>query len=491
MAAARVGRSRATWVLGIRSRPGPVTLLAGGCLALAALSLLAPSTPTYDPWTWLGWGREVVHLDLSTRGGPAWKPLPVAFTTVFSLAGGAAPALWLVVARAGGLLALALAFTLAHRLAGRRWVGVAAGVVAVGALLGASDFVRTVALGESEGLLIATMLLGVERHLEGRRGQTLALAFAAALIRPEAWPFAAAYCLWLWVREPARRPLVASVAVLVPVLWLGPELWGSGHLLRGAQRAQVVTNPDQPALAEHPALAVFAQARRALIAPLEASALLAVAVAVAAARRAHRRADRVTLALAAAAIAWVAIVAVMAEVGYSGEARYLLPPTGLVAVLAGVGFARVAQGAGAAAARLAGQPARAPAGAVAVCAVLLAAAVPFAVARVHSLENVAAQLSFQARLDRDLDTALDRVGGTAAVRRCGRPATNPYLVPALAWRLHVPIAGIAVSARGAGDVFRTRVDTGRPVLPRVVARGPLRRVGRVGSWTVLSACPRS
>ena len=54
------------------------------------------------------------------------------FTTLFAPLGkvsdGLPPALWLVVARAGGLLALALAFRLAYRLAGpRRATAVAAG----------------------------------------------------------------------------------------------------------------------------------------------------------------------------------------------------------------------------------------------------------------------------------------------------------------------------------------------------------------------------
>src|SRR5437879_3310869 len=42
---------------------------------LATCSLLLPSTPSYDPWAWLGWGREILHLGLHTAGGPSWKPL--------------------------------------------------------------------------------------------------------------------------------------------------------------------------------------------------------------------------------------------------------------------------------------------------------------------------------------------------------------------------------------------------------------------------------
>src|SRR3954447_20638297 len=78
-------RTRAT------PRFGLVTLVAA-CLGLGLLSLLAPTPPTYDPWAWLIWGREVLHLDLDTHFGPSWKPLPVLLTTPFAIFGGAAAA---------------------------------------------------------------------------------------------------------------------------------------------------------------------------------------------------------------------------------------------------------------------------------------------------------------------------------------------------------------------------------------------------------------
>ena len=64
---------------------------------VAAISLVTPSTPTYDPWAWIMWGREIAHLDLVTEGGPSWKPLPILFTIPFSVFGDdMAPYLWLV-----------------------------------------------------------------------------------------------------------------------------------------------------------------------------------------------------------------------------------------------------------------------------------------------------------------------------------------------------------------------------------------------------------
>src|SRR5205807_7521959 len=94
-------------------------------LVIAALSLLIPSTPSYDPWAWLVWGREIVHLNLQTTGGPSWKPLPMIFTTVFALFGRAAPDLWLAVARAGAVAAVVMTFKLAWRLT-RELVGAGA-----------------------------------------------------------------------------------------------------------------------------------------------------------------------------------------------------------------------------------------------------------------------------------------------------------------------------------------------------------------------------
>src|SRR5213078_265963 len=65
----------------------------GGCVALAAASLALPSAPTYDPWAWIVFGRELVlpGPGFSTIASTGWKPLAVLFTAPLSLAGSAAP----------------------------------------------------------------------------------------------------------------------------------------------------------------------------------------------------------------------------------------------------------------------------------------------------------------------------------------------------------------------------------------------------------------
>ena len=212
----------------------PLQAIGAACVALAALSLLLPSAPTYDPMAWLIWGREIAHLGLSTTDGPSWKPLPVAFTTLFAPTGSAAPWLWLVVARSGGLIALAMSYRVAARLAGR-----AAGLIAAAGLALSHEWMRDSWLGNSEGVLLALLLLAVDRHLSERPRQALVLGFLAGLLRPEAWPFLGLYGLWLWVRRPALRRLGLVLAALTFVLWFVPEEIGSGDLLRASARARM------------------------------------------------------------------------------------------------------------------------------------------------------------------------------------------------------------------------------------------------------------
>ncbi|HEU5141565.1 MAG TPA: hypothetical protein VFU04_00245, partial [Solirubrobacterales bacterium] len=78
-------------------------------VALAALSLALPYQLLYEPWGWLVWGRELAGLDLATAEGMSWKPLPVLLDAPLSLLGDLAPKGWLLVARAGWLLAPLLA----------------------------------------------------------------------------------------------------------------------------------------------------------------------------------------------------------------------------------------------------------------------------------------------------------------------------------------------------------------------------------------------
>ena len=200
----------------------------------------------------------------------------MVFTTVFSLFGeDTAPVLWLLVARAGALLATAMTFRVAYRLGGGGLPGVLGGLACAVLLLTSFNFLRDAALGNSEALMVALVLLAFERHLDGHRDHALYFGFAAALLRPEVWPFLGLYGLFLLVREPALRLRTVLLGLLVPLLWFGPELWGSGQALRAATRA---TNPNRgsAAFADNPTMELLERFGDTLVTPVKIGAAVAV-----------------------------------------------------------------------------------------------------------------------------------------------------------------------------------------------------------------------
>ncbi len=514
--------------------------------ALAALSLLvvAPA-PSYDPWAWLLWGRELTTLELSTAEGPAFKPLPVAICAVLAPLGSAAPVLWVLAARIGAALAVVLAYGLARewvagagrtggalvpgagrsadaaagprgawrvvetRSAGAAGTGGArparvpsvgdarlvpeaggwgarlAGVLAAAGVLLTGGYLGYAATGSSEGLLLALALGAVALARRGRPSAALACALGCALLRVEAWPFVAAYGAWLGWRGVVDRRLLAAAAVGVPALWLVPELLGSGDVLRSGSRARV-PNPGQPALADVPAWASLRAAAELALWPL----WIGVGALLVGARWRARTIDP-ALALAAVGAAWVAIVAAMAQAGFSGEPRYALPGVALLGIAGAVGLARLLAPAplGAAAPEPTRFAARAPLDATvraAALAVLLVALVLAAAPRLDALDGIRDGQRYQARLAADLREAIAATGGRRAVLACGRPYVGPLRGPLLAYALDVPKRTVGFEPRPPGAVFASRRTAHAPIEPAATGFRP---VAANRSWTVSIRCP--
>lgn len=450
-------------------------LAALACLALAALSLLLPSTPTFDPWEWINWGREILHGQLSTAEAASWKPLPVLFTTPFALFGSAAPDLWLVVARGAGLLALFAGFVLARRAAPGA-AGIAGGVFAALGLAVTRGNWLYIFLGNSEGLLVLLVLVAVLLHLDGRPRAALVAGTGAALLRPEVWPFLLAYGLWQVWRDRPVLGLGAGLAAIVVAAWLVPEKLGSGKWLRAADRA-VQPEKGSPSLANarHPFLAVLDAAQHQPGRTVLAGVVLAAALGIRALMRGRAR-DAWPLALAVAALAWALLVAVMTGSGFAGNPRYLVLSTAVLVVAAGAAWGRAAAWVGA---RLGGGRAAAVAALAVVALGVLSGlpAVPDAAPTAHAL-------AFQARLREDLPQAIRLAGGRDRVVACGPASTELYQVPMVAWHLRVEHRFVAKRLRATGWVFRTRPKPRRPALPRPDPRNQL--VGRAGLWRVYS-----
>ena len=429
--------------------------------AAAASPLIVRAAPGYDPWTWLLWGREVASGTLSTADGPAFKPLPVAVCALLAPLGGAAPVVWVVLVRAAAGVALLLAYRLGRELAASRGAaGVAAGVLAAAGVALAGGFALEASRGSEAPLMIAGALGAIAFWRAGRLRAALALGVACALLRVEAWPFLAAAGVVAWRRDPGVRVPLTLLAVLVPAAWFGPEWLGSGDVLRSGGRARI-PNPGQPALAEVPALASLWAAAKLLLVPLWVGVVLAL------------REPRVR-ALAVAGGAWVALVAAMAQAGFSGEPRYALPGVALLAVAGAAGLARAAA---------TGRPRR-PA-LLAAAAAMLAVAVLPALAEVR---EVRAAQAHQWALARDLDQAVAAAGGRDAVLACGRPYVGRYRGPLMAYTLDVTKRTVEpdLAPRAPGIVFRARLTAASAPAPE--AGPPFREAVRVGEWEVLRSC---
>jgi hypothetical protein len=418
--------------MGSRPFPAASVRLLAACVAVAALSLLAPSAPTTDPWGWIVWGREVLHLQLSTvvPGAPSWKPLPVLVTTPLALAGSSAPTLWLLFARAGALLSLVAAFRLARRLAGP-W----AGVLAVVGLLLSTGWLRAFSHGYTEPLAIGLLVSAVDQHLSGRPRRALLLGTLVALSRPEALVLVAASGVLEWRRRELHLGWVVAAGVTGAALWIVPDWIGSGDPLHASHVAVDVV-PTGPVATAH-------ALRQALfIAPLPLSVAAVVGTVAAVLRR-----DTGVISVAAVALAWAALLALLMGLGYPALSRFFVLPAGLWCIVGAVGAVWALEAVPSAAPRLA------------AAAALAAVAVAVLPLRVEHLAGEMGDAMERAELEAELVTVVDRT--PAQLRSCDRlllPGNLGWAKGAVAWRLDLPLSDVRGVRTSATDYVKLLAD---------------------------------
>lgn len=439
-----------------------------GCVALAALSLTLPSAPTYDPMSWLIWAREITHWDLSTTGGPSWKPLPMLFLVPFSLFGDAAPDLWLIVTRAAALASLWAGYRLATRLGGSP----VAGAATVGAMLVVPWQLYHAWLGNSESLVVLCLFSAINSHLDGRPRRTFLWALAIGLLRPEFWPWLGLYGVWFAWSERDELALVVGGFALLPLCWLLPELIGSGEALRAFTRAQELY-PGAVGLDQHPMLAIVHNAA----AMLSRTAYFGLALLAVGVRRWRHPRQSAAFGVLALAVAWVVVVMLTTSGGFSGSDRYLIAPVALLSVLAGVGLGWAIE------CLALGRSATA----VAVMAAFAALLAPTLILGA----DVRMDMVHQARLLGELDRAVDRSGGAGRIKRCGRAATAPRMVPLVAWRLGVRLDQVTVDPSRSNVVLNVRTYEGQPAEPPTDGLRDPRSLGSSASWRIVAACQSS
>jgi hypothetical protein len=405
-------------------RPRPA-LAVGAALVLAAASLALPYYPVYDPWAWLVWGRELIGGGFETAAGPSWKPLPVLVDAPISLLGDAAPQAWLLIARTGWFSAALLAGLLAARLSGEavgRWRWLAAATAATSVALTADSFtppLRQFTGGLSEPLLVALVLGAIWAALDERPGWVLGLGTAAALLRPEVWPFLALWAYFASRGRPRLRAAAIACAILIPFAWFVPDIVGAGTPLEGGETARA------GGIEPLDGLDVLG---RALAAPL-----IPCWIGVCALIGLGRNPDRCVKILLAGAAAWIVLVALMAIVGFAGLPRFLAPATAVIAVLGSAGIARIA--ADPSTQRL-----------------LLVALIILVVAGITSrIEQIPGDVRVVERQTSSLDHLSDLVEETGDRRLIACQGyvrmTRVREQTALAWQLDEPISSVAIRRR--------------------------------------------
>lgn len=387
------------------------------------------------------WGRQVLHWNLNLDGAPSWKPLPFLATLPYALTGHRLQQwLWVFTADAGGVAAVLLAGRLAWRLSphvpGRDWARWVAALLAAFGLATMSGYLHLMLITNSDPLIVAVLLGGIDCHLSGRRRAALVLVWLAALGRPETWPLLLLYAAWTWLADPRARWLAVAAVLTIPALWFViPGLTSRSWLSPGdlALGQATVIHGSKP-------VGVLERLRTLTELPVQ------IAVGASLVLLAVRR-NRRALALLAAATLWTVVEIAFALHGWSAVQRYLIEPGAVLIVLAGAGVGTaLAQG-------------RLPLRLLSALAVLALVVwlVPYgrdnvrlARAEVHKAKRNALVL------DR-LSSVIAADGGAAAITRCGQPVSTLGFQSTLAWELGMNVGEVGFHPGRA-------IDSGKPIV---------------------------
>jgi hypothetical protein len=439
-----------------------VASLSAACVAIAAASLALPGAPSFDPWAWIVFGKEIVDpgLGFSTHAPTGWKPLAVLFTAPFALFGDAAPSLWLVVVRSAGLAALGLAFRL-----GWRAGGTVAGALAAIALLASADWLRYLAAGNIEPFVIALLFGAIELHVQGRRGGAFVLGALAGLGRPEAWLLVGPYALYLLLTERRWWPLALGVPAML-ALWIVPDWIGSGDLLHTFHAAEISAEPKRLQETSNPAFELVRGAGDILPVPVWIAALCGAVLG-------WRARDPTVRALVAVVAVWAVPTIAGTAVGYPAVPRYLVAPAAMCCVLAGIGVVAVV--------RLAAGPRVRAALAVGIAAVCI----PFFVPRADGLADQASDSHARADEVAALWRAVDRARERAAISGVHAVVKPQGMANGLAWKLDLQLRGVSTWFSPVAGVAFINGDE-RAVVARLRRRdATAHRLTAAGPWQVL------
>jgi hypothetical protein len=396
-------------------------LVAVGVVVFSALLIRATGTRLgYDPYGWLVWGYQTLHLSLDLGGAPSWKPFTWLFTVPYALFGHYSLWLWMTTSVATSLAGCIFAGRIAYRLTNadreHRYAAIAAGVFAGVALLLIQDYMHYVLSVQSDPMLVTVVLAAIDCHLSGHPRWAWALGVLAALGRPEVWPFVGVYAIWAWLAIPSMRWLILAGLAVIPVLWFGvptvtnhrPNI--AGQLALASPR-ELHGNKVTGTIDRFTALTYL---------PIQLAALLAFVWGVI-------RRDRAVIILGLGAIAWVVVEIAFALHGWPGVPRYLFEPAGVLIALSGVAVGWLLLDAP----RIRpGLPAWIG---VPVVALLVVSLIPGLLSRERTEHKDLLHEQARTVAIGKLAATIKSLGGYRHVLACGRPVTNVEYVAIMAW----------------------------------------------------------
>jgi len=417
-------------------------------LALVAVGTLVgffiyPTYPNYDSLYSLIWGREILDGDLPSfevYRGPTEHPLALVFGALMSIFGEGGDRL-MVFATLASFVALVAGLYRLAAVAFTPLVGVIAGAL----LISRFDFAFLAARGYIDIPYLAFVVWAAALEAGQRRRGTpvFVLLTLAGLMRPEAWLLVGLYWLWyVWPRTtPWRtRILTAALAAVGPVVWATVDGIVTGDPLFSLHSTSTLAEE----LGRSHGLSAVPQATWAFLtsldkAPVVYASLIGLLLAVA---LAPRRLGMPFLLL----VIGLATFGLVGVAGLSIIDRYLLVPSLMVMIFAGVafgGWTMLADG-------------RARTVWRAAFVVLLIGGVAYTIVNLN-LVRFRNELDFRERYRADLINVLADPAVKAGLR-CGPLSTpNHKLIPDIRW-----VTGLSedeVIAR-SDDSKGDRIDTG-------------------------------
>ncbi|WP_445152353.1 hypothetical protein [Baekduia sp. Peel2402] len=310
--------------------PRPRALIPVATSAVLAAAVWLVTAPAgflnYDTAYALLWGNDLVHGRTPDYDVP-FAPTPHPLATLVGML--SSEAVFEVLA----FVALGVLGWLVFAL-GRTWFNVPAGILAAAIVLTREPIfsygVRAYVDIPYICLLLGALLVETRRARAGT--PVLVLIALAGLLRPEAWLFAFAYCVWLW-RGGALSKTHIALLVAAPLLWSLSDLLITGnplHSLTGTR--DTAADLGRVTGLQH----VPTTLPRRLGEILREPVLLATAIGGVLSLWRLRDRRGVVLGAAAGVLAVLAFC-LLATAGLSILTRYLLLPATILAIFAGGG----------------------------------------------------------------------------------------------------------------------------------------------------------